>query len=97
MTAITNVERRRNGLRVTGLIDSGMGYGAQGYNPNAYPRPGYPQPGYPQPGYPQPGYGQQQGYGNAYGQAQGDLSFRCNVDYRGAVTGRRSTPNQPPV
>jgi hypothetical protein len=102
VTAITNVERRRNGLRVTGLIDSGMGYGAQGYNPNgynqnAYPRPGYPQPGYPQPGYPQPGYGQQQGYGNAYGQAQGDLSFRCNVDYRGAVTGLRITPNQQPV
>ena len=96
VTAITNVERRRNGLRVTGLIDSGMGYGAQGYNQNAYPGPGYPQQGYPQPGYPQ-GYGQQQGYGNAYGQAQGDLSFRCNVDYRGAVTGLRITPNQQPV
>jgi hypothetical protein len=30
-------------------------------------------------------YGYQgQGYGNAY--AAGDISFRCNVDYRGAVT-----------
>ena len=95
VTAITNVERRRNGLRVTGLIDSGMGYGAQGYNPNGYNQNAYPRPGYPQPGYPQPGYGQQQGYGNAYGQAHGDLSFRCNVDYRGAVTGLRITRQQP--
>jgi hypothetical protein len=42
------------------------------------------------------GYGQ--GYGNqAYGganfAAQGDLSFRCNVDYRGAVTNLRVTRN----
>ena len=56
---------------------------------------GYAGQGYPQPGYPQ-GYGQQ-GYGNAYGQAQGDLSFRCNVDYRGAVTGLRITRNQQPL
>jgi hypothetical protein len=33
-------------------------------------------------------------YGNAYGYrnqayAQGDVSFRCNVDYRGAVTNVR--------
>lgn len=59
VTAVTNVERRRNGLRVSGLIDSG----ANGYNqPNRY--------------------GQQ-----AY--AQGDLSFRCNVDYAGRVTNVR--------
>jgi hypothetical protein len=31
VTAITNVERLRRGLRVTGMMDSGMGYGAQGY------------------------------------------------------------------
>ena len=65
VTAVTNVERRRNGLRVTGLIDSGA-------NPYAYGQQGYGQPG----------YGQQ-----AYG--QGDLSFRCNVDYQGRVTNLR--------
>ena len=32
------------------------------------------------------GYNQNQAY------AQGDLSFRCNVDYRGAVTGLRVRP-----
>lgn len=65
VTAITNVERRGNsGLRVTGLIDTGMN-----------------------------GYNQQPPYGNAYGYnqqyAQGDLSFRCNVNYRGQVTNIR--------
>jgi hypothetical protein len=61
ISAISNVERRRNGeLRITGLISSGASpYG------NAY------------------GY-QGQGYAQA-----GDLSFRCNVDYRGAVSGIR--------
>lgn len=62
VTAITNVERRQNGLRVSGLIDSRGGYPPQG---QAY------------------GY-QNQGYA-----ATGDLSFRCNVDYRGAVTNLR--------
>jgi len=44
-------------------------------------------------------YGQQS-YGNAYGYqdpryaAQGDLTFRCNVDYRGAVTNVRVRRNQ---
>ena len=65
VTAITNVERQRNGLRVSGLLDS-----RNGYRPNdrAY------------------GY-QNQGYA-----ATGDLSFRCNVDYRGAVTNIRIRP-----
>ena len=62
VTAISNVERRRNnGLRITGLISSGASspYG------NAY------------------------GYQNqTYAQAA-DLSFRCNVDYRGSVSGIR--------
>ena len=57
VTAITNVERRSNGLRVRGLLDSGM-YRGQGYG----------------------------GYGNQ-GYATGDLTFRCNVDYRGYVSG----------
>ena len=61
ITAISNVERRRNNeLRVTGMISSG----AQPYG-NAY---GYQGQGYAQ---------------------QADLSFRCNVDYRGAVSGIR--------
>jgi hypothetical protein len=65
VTAITNVERRSSGLRVTGLMSSGgnggYGYGNQGYYEN-------------------------RGYGGA------QLSFRCNVDYNGAVTGVRVRP-----
>ena len=62
VSAITSVERRNNGLRVSGLMSSGGGYGGQ--------------------------YGNHYGYQNqAYG--QGDVSFRCNVDYRGAVTNIR--------
>ena len=62
VTAITEVQRRTNGLRVKGLLSSG--YAAA---------------------YGQPAYGG--GYANQYNsQSQGDLTFRCNVDYRGAVT-----------
>ena len=63
VTAITNVERRQSGLRVSGLIDSRGG---------SYPP-----------------YGQAYGYQNQGYAATGDLSFRCNVDYRGAVTNVR--------
>ena len=67
VTAITNVERRSNGLRVRGLLDTGRGgYGNQGYNG--------------------------QGYG-AQGYANGDLTFRCNVDYRGVVSGLKIDRN----
>ena len=68
VTAITDVERRSSGLRVTGLLSSGYGgYGNQGYGNQGY------------------------GYGNrGYGGAQ--LTFRCNVDYNGAVTGVRVRP-----
>jgi hypothetical protein len=70
VTAITNVERRSYGLRVSGLMSNGGGYG------------GYGNQGY---------YGNQGAYGNrGYGHAQ--LSFRCDVDYRGAVTGVRVRP-----
>ena len=62
VTAITNVERRNNGLRVSGLLDSRGGY---------------------------PPHGQAYGYQNNGYAATGDLSFRCNVDYRGAVTNVR--------
>jgi len=75
VTAITNVERRNNGVRVSGTLDSGrfhrssQAYGTQGYghNPQAY------------------------GYSNRG--VYGDLSFRCNVDYRGAVTNLRVRNN----
>ena len=60
VTAITDVQRRQNGLRVSGLMSSG--YGGQ--------------------------YGNQYGYQNR-GYAGGDVSFRCNVDYRGQVTNLR--------
>ena len=60
VTAITNVERRNNGLRVSGLMSSG--YAGQYGNPYGYQGPHH---------------------------AQGDVSFRCNVDYRGAVTNVR--------
>lgn len=62
VTAITNVERRRNGLRVSGLLDTRAGY---------------------------PPRGQAYGYQNSGNAATGDLSFRCNVDYRGTVTNVR--------
>jgi hypothetical protein len=66
VTSITGVERRNNGLRVSGMMSSGGRYATQGYNNRGY-------------GYNNQGYGQQ-------------LSFRCNVDYRGAVTGLRVRP-----
>jgi hypothetical protein len=83
VTAITQVERRQGGLRVSGMLDSRGGYQAPYGQPpygNAY---GYQGQGY-----------QGQGYqGQAYA-AQGDLTFRCNVDYRGAVTNVRIRRNQ---
>ena len=61
VTAITNVERRNNGLRVSGRLSNGGGYGA-------YANQGYADPRYA---------------------ARGNLSFRCNVAYNGAVTNIR--------
>src|SRR5881628_40161 len=63
VTSITDVQRRNNGLRVSGMLGSGAGYNNQAYG--------------------------NQAYGRGYGQAYGQLSFRCNVDYSGAVTGVR--------
>ena len=60
VTSITEVQRRHNGLRVSGMMSSG--YAGQ--------------------------YGNQHGYQNR-GYAQGDVSFRCNVNYRGQVTNVR--------
>lgn len=80
VTAITDVQRRSNGLRVRGLISSGMVYGNQGYGAQSY-NPGYTQ-GYSGQGYANRGYA-----------GAGDLSFRCNVDYRGVVSNVRIDRN----
>ena len=81
VTAITEVQRRDNGLRVSGLIDS-RGVYQQPYG-NAYGYQGQGQ-----------GYGYQgQAYQDPRYAAQGDLTFRCNVDYRGAVTNVRVRRN----
>jgi hypothetical protein len=65
VTAISEVQRRGNGLRVSGTLGSGAyGNQYQGY--------------------------QGQGYNRGYGAAT--LSFRCNVDYNGSVTGVRVRP-----
>jgi hypothetical protein len=79
VTAVTNVERRGNGLRVSGVLDSGRyaGYGNQGYGQ------GY---GYGQ-------QGQAYAYGSPYAAASGDLTFRCSVAYNGAVTDVRIRQN----
>ena len=66
VTAITEVRRRQNGVRVAGLLDSHAGI---------------------------PPYGQAYGYHNQGYAATGDLTFRCNVDYRGAVTDVRIRRN----
>jgi len=58
VTSITDVQRRSNGLRVTGTMSSG--YGGQ--------------------------YSGQYGYQD---RGYGEVGFRCNVDYRGAVTNVR--------
>lgn len=73
VTAITEVERRYNGLRVSGTMSSRSGYGGRyGYqNGGAYG-----------------GYDRQSGYQNR-GYSGGAVSFRCNVAYNGAVTGIR--------
>ena len=63
VTSITDVQRRQNGLRVTGLMSTGGNTGAGQY--------GYQNRNY----------------------ATGNVSFRCNVDYRGQVTDIRIRDN----
>jgi len=82
---ITAVERRRNGVKVSGVIDSGMnryrGAYGQAYGNQGYPNQGYANQGYPNTAYPN------QGYGNPYAQSTvADLRFSCRVDYRGYVS-----------
>ena len=64
VTSITDVQRRNNGLRVSGLMSSG--YAGEYGSPHRYQNGGFAQ-----------------------GYASGDVSFRCNVDYRGQVTNVR--------
>ena len=75
VVGITQVQRNRNSLRVSGVIDSGMHH-RSAYGNQAY---GYGNQGYPN-----------QGYGNAYAYGQNaqvaDLRFSCRVDYRGHVS-----------
>ena len=80
VTSITDVQRRsgNRGLRVTGQMSSGMHAMAHG------------QHGYGQQGY---GYQGQRRIDPRYAQAA-DLSFRCNVDARGNVSGIRVSENR---
>ena len=79
VTAITDVRRRNNGVRVSGLLDSrGGAYPPYG---NAY-------------GYQGQGNQGQQGYQDPRYAAQADLTFRCNVDYRGTVSNIRINRNR---
>ena len=57
VVGITGVERRQNGLKVSGLLDTRMGRGSYGqYNQNGqYNQYGQAYPGYPNQGYPEPG------------------------------------------
>ena len=70
VVAITNVERRQNGLKVSGLIATG-----RGYNQGPYGNQGYGDPRYGNQGY----------NGQGYNQQIADLRFSCRVDYRGYV------------
>ena len=68
---VTSVERRsNNGLRVRGVATA-----------NAYAGGYSPYGGYG--GYGQGGYG---GYGGYAPQQTAELSFKCNIDYRGYIT-----------
>jgi hypothetical protein len=93
VVSITGVQRLRNGLRVSGLIDTRMRhnpgqygqYNQQGqYNQYGhYNQQGqYNQYGqaYPNQGYGQPGYGNQ-----GYDARNAELRFNCRIDNRGRV------------
>ena len=74
---VTSVERRsNNGLRVRGVATANA-YAAGGYSPyGAYGQGGYGGYG---------GYGQG-GYGGYAPQQTAELSFKCNIDYRGYIS-----------
>jgi hypothetical protein len=72
---ITSIDRRSGStIRIRGEATSGMGYGPYGGYGNPYGGYGSPYGG---------GYGGYGGYG--YQQGRPDLTFRCDVDYRGYV------------
>jgi hypothetical protein len=78
VTAITDVQRRsRGGLRIQGLISSGAYAQPYGYGYGGQYQ-GYQGQEYQDRRYADPRYAQ-----------AADLSFRCNVDYRGGVSGIR--------
>ena len=90
VVAITGVDRRQGGLRISGLIDTRMRANSGGYGQydsqygQAYP--GYPNQAYPNQAYPNQGYGQP-GYGNqAYDSRYADLRFNCRIDSSGRIT-----------
>ena len=89
VVAITGVNRRQSGLRISGLIDTRMranlgGYGQYGnqygqaypgYPNQAYPNQAYPNQGHPNQAYPNQGY-PNQGYGQpGYGNQAYDPRF----------------------
>ena len=75
VVGITRVERRSSSTtRVRGVATAMAG------------QTGYGQYGNPYGGYQQPYGGYQQPYGQQYGYAQqGELTFKCDIDYRGYV------------
>lgn len=88
VVGITGVQRNSNGLKVSGVMESGMGYRGgygQGYGNQGYD-PRYADPRYGNQAYGNQGYGNQ-AYGNqGYNAQSADLRFSCRVDYRGQVT-----------
>jgi len=94
VVAVTGVQRRSSGLKVTGLIDTNNGYGDRGYQGQNYQGQPYPNQAYGDPRYQgqypnqgvDPRYGgwNNQGYANAAQYAE--LKFNCRVDYRGQIT-----------
>jgi hypothetical protein len=82
--AITGVERRSYDLRVSGLIGFGRGeqYGHGNGNGSGYGNDDRDDNS----------YGNGYGYANPPGQ-YGELTFRCDVDYRGNVTEVRVRPS----
>ena len=71
VVGITQVQRQRSGVRVSGVINSGLNHqGAYGYGNQPYANQGYSP------------YGNQ---GYAHQAQMADLRFSCRVDYRGQV------------
>ena len=74
VVGITGVERKSNGLKVSGVMESGMGY-REGYGSQAY-----------DPRYTNQGYGNQNYGAQGYNAHSADLRFSCRVDYQGRIS-----------